>query len=223
MSSELKVDKLNTVAGGTGNISISDGVKLTGAAGSIVAPGQILQVQATFLGQGSNYGTGTDPNVGNHTSVSTSTAGAGVDGDGYWHDHVIISTSTTPTATNWSVDITPTSATSLIKFEFNPHIYASANADAPGIRIVRTISGGTPTVVYQPQTNTTGPYGLWYGAGSRYMQVHLSGYDKPATTTSTNYKVYIYAYSTNSHHFFGHQSSLQWAPKQHFTVMEIAQ
>ena len=57
MTSELKVDKLNTVAGGTGNISISDGVKLTGAAGSIVAPGQILQVQATFLGQGSNYGT----------------------------------------------------------------------------------------------------------------------------------------------------------------------
>ena len=193
MTSELKVDKLNTVAGGTGNISISDGVKLTGAAGSIVAPGQILQVQATFLGQGSNYGTGTDPNVGHHTSVSTSTAGAGVDGDGYWHDHVIISTSTTPTATNWSVDITPTSATSLIKFEFNPHIYASANADAPWIRIVRTISGGTPTFVYQPQTNTTGPYGLWYGGGSRYMQVHLSGYDKPATTTSTNYYNHCYS------------------------------
>jgi len=223
VTSELKVDKLNTVAGGTGNISISDGVKLTGAAGSIVAPGQILQVQATFLGQGSNYGTGTDPNVGNHTSVSTSTAGAGVDGDGYWHDHVITSTSTTPTATNWSVDITPTSATSLIKFEFNPHIYASVNGDAPGIRIVRTISGGTPTAVYQPQTNTTGPYGLWYGAGDRYMQVHLSGYDKPATTTSTNYKVYIYAYSTGLHHFFGHASDSQWAPKQHFTVMEIAQ
>ncbi len=210
--------------GETGNtITIPSGNKLTGAAGSIVAPGQILQVQATFLGQGSNYGTGTDPNVGNHTSVSTGTAGAGVDGDGYWHDHVIISTSTTPTATNWSVDITPTSATSLIKFEFNPHIYASVNGDAPGIRIVRTISGGTPTVVYQPQTNTTGAYGLWYGAGSRYMQVHLSGYDKPATTTSTNYKVYIYAYSTGTHHFFGHQSASQWAPKQHFTVMEIAQ
>ena len=223
MSSELKVDKLNTVAGGTGNISISDGVKLTGAAGSIVAPGQILQVQAAFLGQGSNYGTGTDPNVGNHTNVSTGTAGAGVDGDGYWHDHVIVSTSTTPTATNWSVDITPTSATSLIKFEFNPHVYSANSADAPGFRIVRTISGGTPTVVYQPQTNTSGAYGLWYGAGSRYMQVHLSGYDKPATTTSTNYKVYIYAYSTNSHQFFGHQSDSQWAPKQHFTVMEIAQ
>ena len=223
MSSELKVDKLNTVAGGTGNISISDGVKLTGAAGSIVAPGQILQVQASFLGQGSNYGTGTDPNVGNHTSVTTEAAGAGVDGDGYWHDHVIISTTQTPTASDWSVDITPMSATSLIKFEFNPHVYSANSADAPGFRIVRTISGGTPTVVYQPQTNTTGPYGLWYGAGSRYMQVHLSGYDKPATTTSTNYKVYIYAYSTNSHQFFGHQSASQWAPKQHFTVMEIAQ
>ena len=112
---------------------------------------------------------------------------------------------------------------SLIKFEFNPHVYASVNGDAPAFRIVRTISGGTPTVVYQPQTNTTGAYGLWYGAGSRYMQLHLSGYDKPATTTSTNYKVYIYAYSTSSHQFFGHQSDLQWAPKQHFTVMEIAQ
>ena len=32
MSSELRVDQLNTVAGGTGNISITNGVKLTGAA-----------------------------------------------------------------------------------------------------------------------------------------------------------------------------------------------
>ena len=188
-----------------------------------VGAGQVLQVQASFLGQGSNYGTGTDPNVGNHTNISSDTAGAGVDGDGYWHDHVIVSTSQTPVESNWSVDITPTSATSLIKFEFNPHVYSTVSADAPAFRIVRTISGGTPTAVYQPQTNTTGPYGLWYGGGSRYMQVHLSGYDKPATTTSTNYKVYIYAYSTNSHQFFGHQSASQWAPKQHFTVMEIAQ
>ena len=182
MTGQINVNKIAARTGNT--ITINSGDKISGAAGSIVAPGQILQVQASFLGQGSNYGTGTDPNVGNHTSVSTSTTGSGVDGDGYWHDHVIVSTSTTPTATNWSVNITPTSATSLIKFEFNPHIYASVSADAPGIRIVRTISGGTPTVVYQPQTNTTGPYGLWYGAGTRYMQLHLSGYDKPATTLS---------------------------------------
>jgi len=52
MSSELKVDQLNTVAGGTGNISITNGVKLTGAAGSIVAPGQVIQVQhASFSSQ----------------------------------------------------------------------------------------------------------------------------------------------------------------------------
>ena len=174
MSSELKVDQLNTVAGGTGNISITNGVKLTGAAGSIVAPGQILQVQATFLGQGSNYGTGTDPTVGNHTSVTTEAAGPNIDGDGYWHDHVIVSTSQTPVESNWSVDITPMSATSLIKFEFNPHVYCTVSADAPAFRIVRTISGGTATAVYQPQTNTSGPYGLWYGAGDRYMQLHLS-------------------------------------------------
>ena len=223
MSSELKVDQLNTVAGGTGNISITNGVKLTGAAGSIAAPGQVIQVQAAFLGQGSNYGIGTDPNVGNHTNISSDTAGAGVDGDGYWHDHVIVSTSQTPVESNWSVDITPTSATSLIKFEFNPHVYCPISADGPGFRIVRTISGGTPTAVYQPQTNTSGPYGLWYGAGDRYMQLHLSGYDKPATTTTTNYKVYFYSYGGASMHFFGHQSSAQWAAKQHFTVMEIAQ
>ena len=221
MTGQINVNKIAARTGNT--ITINSGDKISGAAGSIVAPGQILQVQASFLGQGSNYGTGTDPTVGNHTSVTTEAAGPDVDGDGYWHDHVIISTTQTPTASDWSVDITPTSATSLIKFEFNPHVYSANSADAPGFRIVRTISGGTPTVVYQPQTNTSGAYGLWYGAGSRYMQVHLSGYDKPATTTSTNYKVYIYAYSTGLHHFFGHASDSQWAPKQHFTVMEIAQ
>ena len=193
--------------------------------GNVISPGQVIQVQAAFLGQGSNYGTGTDPTVGNHTSnvATDDTAGAGVDGDGYWHDHVITSTSQTPVLSNWSVDITPKSATSLIKFEFNPHVYCPASADSPGFRIVRTISGGTPTAVYQPQTNTSGPYGLWYGAGDRYMQLYLSGYDKPATTTTTNYKVYFYSYAGASMHFFGHQSASQWAPKQHFTVMEIAQ
>ena len=191
--------------------------------GNVASPGQVIQVQATFLGQGSNYGTGTDPTVGNHTSVTTEATGPDVDGDGYWHDPVIISTTQTPTASDWSVDITPKSATSLIKFEFNPHVYCSASADAPGFKIVRTISGGTATVVWQPQTNSSGAYGLWYGAGSRYFQPHITGYDKLNTTTTTNYKVYYYTYQGASTHFFGHQSGVQWAPKQHFTVMEIAQ
>ena len=45
MTSELRVDKLNTVAGGTGNIVIPTGVKLVGTdAGSVYAPGGVLQV-----------------------------------------------------------------------------------------------------------------------------------------------------------------------------------
>ena len=49
MSSELRVDQLNTVAGGTGNISITNGVKLTGAAGSIATPGQVIQTKSFVL------------------------------------------------------------------------------------------------------------------------------------------------------------------------------
>ena len=220
--STLTVQNIQGSSSSSNTINVASGHKISGAAGSIGAPGQVVQLKTAFLGQGSNYGIGTDPNLGNHTYVTDGSAGANVDGDQYWEAHVITTTTTTPTASNWSIDITPTSATSIIKFEFNPHIHCPTSADAPGIRIVRTISGGTATVVYQPQTNTTGPYGLWYGAGGRYFQPQLSGYDKPNTTTSTNYKVYYYTYGGANVSFFGHPGN-QWAPKQHFTVMEIAQ
>lgn len=48
MTSELRVDQLNTVAGGTGNIVIPTGVKLVGTdGGSVYAPGSVIQVAST--------------------------------------------------------------------------------------------------------------------------------------------------------------------------------
>ena len=203
-------------------IEIPSGHKLKSSeAGAIVQPGAIVQSVHTFIKGGSDYGSGTDPTVGNHTGTS-STTGADVDGDGFWESHVVSTTSTTPTATDFEVDITPKFSNSLIRIEHNPHIYSSTANDTLGIRFVRTISGGTATTVYQPQTNTSGAYGLWYG-GASYFQPTIVAFDKPATTSSVNYKVYIYTYGGNTHYYGGHLSGSQWAPKQYLAVYEIAQ
>jgi len=203
-------------------IEIPAGHKLKSSeAGAIVQPGAIVQSVHAFLKGGSDYGSGTDPTVGNHTGTS-STSGPDVDGDGFWESHVVSLTTGTPTATDFEVDITPKFSNSLIRIEHNPHIYSSTSSDTLGIRFVRTISGGTATTVYQPQTNTTGAYGLWY-AGASYLQPTIIAFDKPATTSSVNYKVYIYTYNGNTHYYGGHLSGSQWAPKQYLAVYEIAQ
>lgn len=205
-------------------IEIPAGHKLKSSeAGAIVQPGAIVQSVHAFIKGGSDYGSGTDPTVGNHTGTSANN-GPDVDGNGYFESHVVSLTTTVPTATDFEVDITPKFSNSIIRIEHNPHIYSGTTADTLGIRFVRTISGGTATTVYQPQTNSSSAYGLWYG-GATYFQPTIIAFDKPATTSSVNYKVYIYTYQGgNTHYYGGHVgSSSQWAPKQYLAVYEIAQ
>jgi hypothetical protein len=204
-------------------IEIPAGHKLKSSeAGAIVQPGSVVNSAHIFLGAGSSNYTTTDPSFGNHTSVTTPSTGYDADGDGAWENHVVSLTTTTPTATDFEIDITPKFTNSIMKIEHNPHIYSGATSDNLAIRIVRTISGGTPTVIYQPQTNGTSAYGLWYG-GATYFQPTIVAFDKPATTSSVNYKIYIYTYSGNTHYYGGHQGGGQYAPKQYLAVYEIAQ
>lgn len=220
--STLFVNKLKAAVGSV--INVPSGQKIVGAdAGSIVQPGAVVNSAHIFLGTGSSNYTTSDPNVGNHTSVTTKSAGSDVDGDGAWDNHVVSLTTSTPTATDFEIDITPKFTNSIMRIEHNPHIYSGNTSDALAIRIVRTISGGTPTVVYQPQTNSTSGYGLWYG-GATYLQPTIVAFDKPATTSSVNYKVYIYTYANaNTHYYGGHLGSGQYAPKQYLAVYEVAQ
>jgi len=222
--SRLVVDQLQGRTSGSNTITIPAGHKINAVdAGGFVHPGSIVQQQVVFAkANAAGYYNGTDPTVGNHTSPTTAGAGANVDGDGYWAAHVISFTTTTPFESGWSIDITPKYANSIIRIEHNPHIYSSTANDTVSIRFVRTISGGTATVVYQPQGNTTSNYGLWYG-GATYFQPTIVAYDKPATTTSTNYKVYIHTYGGGTHYYGGHVGASQWAPKIYFSVTEIAQ
>ena len=205
-------------------VEIPTGHKLKSSeAGAIVHPGSIVQHQVKFLGH--NGALTDDPTTGNHTDVTTGGGvGASMDTDGYWADHVLSFTTQTPTATFFQLDITPVYSNSIMRIEHNPHVYRSTATDTLSVRIVRTISGGTATVVYQPQGNNSGQYGLWYGmnAGS-YLQPTIVAYDKPATTTSTNYRIYVHTYGGNTNFYGGHQGANQWAPKQYLSVTEIAQ
>ena len=210
-----KIQGLATAANPT-TVEMADGHVLK-------QPGAVVNSAHIFLGTGSSNYTTSDPNVGNHTSVTTPGTGYDGDGDGAWDAHVVSLTTSTPTATEFEVDITPKFTNSIMRIEHNPHIYSGTGDDALGIRIVRTISGGTSTVVYQPQTNSSSAYGLWY-SGATYLQPTIVAFDKPATTSSVNYKVYIYTYNNaNTHYYMGHQGSSQWAPKQYLAVYEIAQ
>ena len=218
MAGTLSVQKIQGLA------TAADPTTVEMADGHVLKqPGAVVNSAHIFLGTGSSNYTTSDPNVGNHTSVTTPGTGYDGDGDAAWDAHVISLTSSTPVATEWEIDITPKFTNSIMRIEHNPHIYSGTSSDALGIRIVRTISGGTATVVYQPQTNSSSAYGLWY-AGATYLQPTIVAFDKPATTSSVNYKIYIYTYgNANTHFYMGHQGASQWAPKQYLAVYEIAQ
>lgn len=220
MSSELRVDQLNTVAGGTGNISVTNGVKLTGSAGSIAAPGQVIQIQQYYLG---NAGV----NDAHHTNATTSGTGQGTGGFAFGRVHAVTTTSTTPTASDFQVNITPTAANSLIRIEFNYYFHvASHTANSANCKVVRTISGGTATSIWQPATNTTSAFGMNYHGveNTPHQMSYLQAYDKPNTTSSVNYRIYYYNYSSGGTcHYFGYAADNHWAPQTALTVMEIAQ
>ena len=169
-----------------------------------------------------------DPNNSHHTSVSTPGTGVG-SGSGAWGRSGSLTTnSQTPIASEFQVNITPVASNSLFKIDMDyychPFIQNSAN-----IRIVRTIAGGTPTVIWQPSTNTTSGFGMSYqdsaGANDHHTYFHIQTYDKPNTTSSVNYRAYYYVYSTSGSatHFFAYNGDSHWASPQHLTVQEIAQ
>ena len=216
--STLKVNSIEARTGTT--ISVASGNKISGAAGSIAAPGQIIQIQQYYLG---NAGV----NDGHHTSVTTQGTGVGTGASSFGRAHAITTTTTTPTASEFQVNITPTAANSLIRIEFNYYYHISSHTgQSANCKVVRTISGGTATSVWQPCTNTTSAFGMNYGGVENvpHRMSYLQGYDKPNTTSSVNYRIYYYNYSTSGTcHYFAFASDNHWAPQTALTVMEIAQ
>ena len=212
--------KTNTIQAATGStLNITSGHKITGAAaGSIVAPGQLIQIQQYYLG---NAGV----NDGHHTSVTTPGTGVGSGSTAFGRQYAITSTSLTPTASEFQVNITPTAANSLIRIEFNYYYHiASNNNNSANCKVVRTISGGTATSIWQPATNATSGFGMNYYASESapHQMSYIQAYDKPNTTSSINYRIYYYNYSTNTCYYFAYPSDGHWAPQTALTVMEIA-
>lgn len=105
MTSELRVDQLNTVAGGTGNIVIPTGVKLVGTdAGAISAPGGILQIQSTTVRTITTVSGVTDPagagaNLGLSVSITPKASGS------YFYVTCDIGVATTTSAQTWAIGL----------------------------------------------------------------------------------------------------------------------
>ena len=218
MTGQINVNKIAARTGNT--ITVNSGDKISGAAGSIAAPGQVLQIQQYYIG---NAGV----NDGHHTSVTTSGTGQGTGASAFGRAHALTTTTTTPTASDFQVNITPTAANSLFRIEFNYYFHvASHTANSANCKVVRTISGGTATSIWQPATNTTSAFGMNYHAveTSPHQMSYIQAYDKPNTTSSVNYRIYYYNYSSSGTcHYFGYMADNHWAPQTALTVQEIAQ
>ena len=221
MGSTLSVSEIKGLTSGSNanTVSVSSGHKITGAAGSIAAPGQIIQMQQYYLG---NAGV----NDAHHTNVTTQGTGVGSGSTAFGRQYAITSTTQTPTASEFQVNITPTAANSLFRIEFNYYYHVASNTgQSANCKVVRTISGGTATSIWQPSTNTTSAFGMNYHAveNNPHQMSYIQAYDKPNTTSSVNYRIYYYNYSTNTCYYFAYPSDNHWAPQTALTVMEIAQ
>lgn len=95
----------------------------------------------------------------------------------------------------------------------------AASGDAsPAIRIIR----GT-TVLFQPQTNTTGPYGITYANTQHYDHKTIQCWDQPNTLSPITYSLQYRSYNgAATARLFGYPGTQQWSPTNAFTVMEIA-
>ena len=216
--STLFVNKLKAAVGSVINVPSGQVIKAE-AEGSIVAPGQVIQHKIYHY-------TNDGPNSSQHTSVTTPGTGVGTGASSWGRANAIETTSQTPTASEFQVDITPKYSNSLIKIDFTFYANPRGAANAPGIRIVRTISGGTPTVVWQPPTNTTSAFGMSYmpQETDHHVIKHFTAFDQPSSTSSINYRAYYYNYSSGSSvMYFCYNSDNHWAPPQALIVTEIAQ
>ena len=215
--STLFVNKLKAAVGSVINLPSGQRIKSEDT-GGIVAPGQVVQVQQYYIGGGAT-------NDGHHTSVTTPGTGAGSGANAFGRGSAVTTSSQTPTASEFQVDITPKFDNSLIRIEFNYYVHTQATAQSANCKVVRTISGGTATSIWQPPTNTTSGFGNNYqnAASSVHEVRHLLAWDKPNTTTSTNYRIYYYNYAASSVMYFAYNSDNHWSCNSALTVTEIAQ
>lgn len=215
--STLFVNKLKAAVGSVINLPSGQRIKSEDT-GGIVAPGQVVQVQQYYIGGG-------DTNDGHHTSVTSAGTGAGSGASAFGRSSAITTSSQTPTASEFQVDITPKFNNSLIRIEFNYYVHTQAVNQSGNCKVVRTISGGTATSIWQPPTNTTSGFGNNYSnAGTSTHEIrHLLAFDKPGTTTSTNYRIYYYNYAASSVMYFAYNGDNHWSCNSALTVTEIAQ
>ena len=215
--STLFVNKLKAAVGSVINLPSGQRIKSEDT-GGIVAPGQVVQVQQYYIGGG-------DTNDGHHTSVTSAGTGAGSGASAFGRSSAITTSSQTPTASEFQVDITPKFNNSLIRIEFNYYVHTQAINQSGNCKVVRTISGGTATSIWQPPTNTTSGFGNNYSnAGTSQHEIrHLLAFDKPGTTTSTNYRIYYYNYAASNVMYFAYNAENHWSCNSALTVTEIAQ
>jgi hypothetical protein len=203
MASILKVDTLQKPDGSTPTAA---------DLGVAYEAGQVVQSKTYFVGG--------DPTNGNYDYLGAPTGGTST--VPRWDSHVISVSSQTPVSTDFAVSITPKFANSIIRIEFMGQFWHRAT-DPMAVAVVRDAT----TVVWSPTTNDVGSYGMGYNDASSqvYLEQHVSCYDKPATTSSVEYRLYVYKYaaSTGASYAFGHSGSDQHSSKPHLTVTEIAQ
>ena len=161
--------------------------------------GSVVQVVRSSLG---NQGTTSSPaneNASYALSFTTTT----------WTDTSLLSLTITPKFANSSLFL------SLCIFANQD---ASDGSASPSIRIIRG-----STVLFQPQTNSTGPYGLVYTNAQNYRQMTIQCWDQPNTTSPVTYSLQYRSYNgASTARLFGYPGSQQWSPTNFFTVMEIA-
>jgi hypothetical protein len=168
---------------------------------TIISPGNVIQVVKTQLGVQGTTSSAANVNSSYALTFTTTT----------WTDTSLLSLTITPKASN--------SLMMLYLSIFVNQDSSDAQA-APSIRIVRG-----STVIWQPQTNATGPYGLTYSTSSQhYEQPTIMCSDIANTLSPITYSLQYRTYGGVANgRLFGYPGADQWSPINTFTVMEIAQ
>ena len=170
MSSELKVDQLNTVAGGTGNISITNGVKLTGGAGSIVAPGQVIQTVRKTTDQNGHANTSSASYVdlaSSALSITPKFANSMI----RYSCTIYLHCQTGSTRFKWTIFRDSTDLSTL----FNSTSYGEYGSGADGAN--NTYDCWTRFAIDFPNTTSTVSYSVQFArtAGSYSLYAHANG------------------------------------------------
>jgi hypothetical protein len=171
-------------------------------AGAIVSAdlpsGTIVQVVRSTLGNQGTTSTAANENASYVLSFTTTT----------WTDTNLLATTITPKFSNSLIFL----SISVFANQDN-----SSGEAAPSYRIIR----GT-TVLWQPQTNSSGPYGLTYSSSQHYEHNTVECWDQPNTISPITYSLQYRSYGGASiSRLFGYPGAQQWSPINCFTIMEI--